>query len=217
MKILRNQDGIALITALLFTLLCLGMIMTLLYYVLAGTRISAAQKRYRNSLEASYGGTEFVSKAVIPRLVTNLTNYANYSTSYAAGLYTLGQDFGTGKLDLVAGPDLKRKLFYSTASWGTSPASKSLLPKTAPDLTFILKGQSTGIDFKVYTKIVDTVSGIGLLDSSGIDYLDAGIGVSGTSSSTQTPRSPAVYSIEVQGEAAVNPKEKAALSVLYAY
>lgn len=218
MKILRNQDGIALITALLFTLLCLGMIMTLLYYVLAGTRISAAQKRYRNSLEASYGGTEFVSKAVIPRLVTNLTSYANYSTSYATGVQALLTDFGnSSKLALSTGPDLKRKLYYSTANWGTSPESKSLLPKTAPDLTFTLKGQSTGADFKVYTKIVDTVSGIGLLDSSGIDYLDAGIGVSGTSSSTQTPRSPAVYSIEVQGEAAVNPKEKAALSVLYAY
>jgi hypothetical protein len=69
----------------------------------------------------------------------------------------------------------------------------------------------------VYTKIVDTVSGIGLIDSSGIDYLDAGIGVSGTSSSTQTPRTPSIYSIEVQGEAAVTPKEKAGLSVLYAF
>ena len=59
--------------------------------------------------------------------------------------------------------------------------------------------------------------GVGLIDASGIDYLDAGIGVAGTSSSTQTPRTPNIYTVEVQGEAAVNPKEKATLSVLYAY
>ena len=84
-------------------------------------------------------------------------------------------------------------------------------------LLFTLKGLNAGSDFRVYGKIVDTIAGVGLIDASGIDYLDAGIGVAGTSSSTQTPRTPNIYSIEVQGEAAVNPKEKAGLSVLYAY
>ena len=60
-------------------------------------------------------------------------------------------------------------------------------------------------------------AGVGVVDASGIDYLDAGIGVAGTSTSTQTPRTPNIYTVEVQGEAAVNPKEKSGLSVLYAY
>ncbi|WP_243371418.1 pilus assembly protein PilX [Geotalea sp. SG265] len=206
MNIVRNEKGVALITALMFTLICLGMIMTLLYYVLAGTRMSAAQKRYRNALEASYGGTDFITKSIIPRLFNN----------YSAGKLALQSDFGTS-LGLTFAPNdpLKTKLTMATSAWPAT-ISKTVDPKDSPDLTFSLDGTS-GNKFKVYTKIIDTVPGIGLIDATGIDYLDAGIGVAGTSNSTQTPRTPNLYSIEVQGEAAVNPREKAALSVLYAY
>ncbi|MDD2580541.1 MAG: pilus assembly protein PilX [Desulfuromonadaceae bacterium] len=216
MKVLRNQDGIALITALMFTLICLGMIMTLLYYVLAGTKMSAAQKRYRSALEASYGGTEFITQTIIPRLFSSplLTDYLDKRAS-------LITDFGTN-LNLAFTSDaLTPNAFYtklttSTSAW-PSALSKTVNPKDMPDLTFTLQGQNAGSKYKVYTKIVDTVAGVGLLDASGIDYLDGGLGVAGTSSSTQTPRTPNIYSIEVQGEAAVNPVEKAGLSVLYAY
>lgn len=207
MRYLRNEDGIALLTALMFTLLCLGMIMTLLYYVVAGTKMSAAQKRYRSSLEASYGGTEFVTKTIIPRLFNN----------YVGGSASLLADFGgSDKLGLTfATTGLDTKLSTSTSGW--VGLNKTIDPKDTPDVTFTLQGQNAGSNYKVYTKIVDTVAGIGLLDASGIDYLDAGIGVSGTNSSTSTPRTPNIYSIEVQGEAAVNPTEKAGVSVLYAY
>lgn len=213
MRYLRNEDGVALVTALMFTLICLAMIMTLMYYVLMGTKMSAAQKKYRNSLEASYGGTELVTKTIIPRL------FADYSS----GNLSLKADFaGSGKIDLKFGEtgtstssDLKTKLLKPTKDWPGS-ISRSVDPKTVPDFVFTLKGQGTG-DFKVYSKIVDTIAGVGLVDASGVDYLDAGIGVAGTSTSTQTPRTPNVYSVEVQGEAAVNPREKAGLTVLYAY
>lgn len=209
MKVLRNQEGIALITALMFTLICLGMIMTLLYYVLAGTKMSAAQKRYRSALEASYGGTEFITQTIIPRL---------FSTTDKTSLMT---DFGTSlslqfPSDALTADAFHTKLTTSTSAW-PSTLSKTVNPKDMPDLTFTLQGQNAGSNYKVYTKIVDTVAGVGLLDASGIDYLDGGLGVAGTSSSTQTPRTPNIYSIEVQGEAAVNPVEKAGLSVLYAY
>jgi hypothetical protein len=207
MKYLKNEDGIALITALMFTLICLAMVMTLMYYVLTATKMSAAQKKYRSSLEASYGGVEVVTKSIIPRL------FADYSTGRSA----LNADFGdAATLGLQLGPDLQVKLANQRGDlWGA--ASTTVDPKDAPDMVFTLKGQGIGGDFRVYSKIVDTISGVGLLDASGIDYLDAGMGVAGTSTSTQTPRTPNIYSVEVQGEAAVNPKEKAALSVLYAY
>lgn len=207
MKYLRNEDGIALITALMFTMLCLGMIMTLLYYVIAGTRMSSGQKRYRSSLEASYGGTEFITKTIIPRLFNN----------YSGGKLSLLNDFAASdKLGLAFTSDgLATKLSTSTSGWGS--LNKSVDPKDTPDITFTLMGQSTNSNYKVYTKIVGTVAGVGLLDASGIDYLDGGIGVAGTSTSTQTPRTPNIYAIEVQGEAAVNPIEKAGVSVLYAY
>ncbi len=206
MKCIRNEKGIALVTALMFTLVCLAIIMTLMYYVLTSTKMSAAQKRYRNSLEASYGGTELVTKTIIPALFSN----------YSGGKVSLLADFGNpSQLGLYLGPDLKTKLNNPTANWGS--ASKTVNPKDSPDITFSLRGQTTSSHFKVYSKIVDTVPGVGLVDASGIDYLDPGMGTAGTSNSTQSPRTPNVYSIEVQGEAEVNPKEKAALSVLYAY
>ncbi len=205
MKHIRNEEGVALVTALMFTLICLAIIMTLMYYVLTSTKMSAAQKRYRNSLEASYGGTELVTKTIIPRL------FGMYSTT---GRASLTSDFGS-KLGLSMGPNLVTKLNKPTASWGS--ASKTVDPKDSPDITFTLKGLNASSNFRVYSKIVDTVTGVGLVDSSGIDYLDAGLGVAGTNNSTQSPRTPNIYSIEVQGEALANPKEKASLSVLYAY
>lgn len=215
MKHIRNENGIALVTALMFTLICLAMIMVLMYYVLQGTKISAAQKKYRSSLEASYGGTELVTKTIIPRLFSN----------YSVGKLSLNADFGSSISLQIAGTGmstdtiLKAKLTKPTAEWGgTALASrKSVDPKVMPDFIFTLKGANSGSDYKVYSKIVDTVPGVGLIDASGVDFLDPGIGVAGTSTSTQTPRTPNIYSVEVQGEAAVNPKEKAGLSVLYAY
>jgi hypothetical protein len=209
MKYLRNQDGIALLTALMFTMLILGITMTLLYYVLLGTKMSAAQKVYRNSLEASYGGTEVVTKTILPQLLV----LANFSTNKIALTNTLGP---ADKLGLVIGPHVKEKLTTPTALWG-GITRKSVNPKELPDFTFTLQGSGSGGNFKVYSKIVDTVPAVGLIDASGIDYLDPGIGVAGTSSSTQTPRTPNIFSIEVQGEKAINPKEKAGVSVLYAY
>ena len=207
MKYLKNEDGIALITALMFTLICLAMVMSLMYYVLTATKMSAAQKKYRNSLEASYGGVDFVTKSIIPRLFTD----------YSTGRSSLAADFGSkDTLALELGGDLRVKIANQRGDlWGA--ASTTINPKEFPDMVFTLKGQGTSGDFRVYSKIVDTISGVGLIDTSGIDYLDGGLGVAGTSSSTQTPRTPNIYTIEVQGEAAVNPKEKAGLSVLYAY
>lgn len=205
MRYIKNEDGIALITALMFTLISLGMILMLLYYVMAGTKMSAAHKRYKSTLEASYGGTEFVTKTVIPRLFNN----------YSGGKASLVNDFGPSLGLAFTSSGLGTKLSTSTSGWGG--LNKTVDPKDTPDVTFSLLGQNAGSSYKVYTKIVDTVAGVGLLDASGIDYLDGGLGVAGTSTSTSTPRTPNIFSIEVQGEATVNPVEKAGVSVLYAY
>ena len=208
MKYLRNQDGIALVVSLMFTLVCLGMIMTLMYFVLASTRISGAQARYRSSLEASYGGVDFLTQTVIPRLL---------ATDFATGQSSLLSDFSAAaKLGLVVGPHLQEKMTTNTSSWvGLSRRSSN--PKQSPDVTFTLPSSDGSPGYTVYTKIIDTVTGVGLLDASGIDYLDGGLGVAGAGSSTQSLRTPNMYTIEVQGEKAANPREKANISVLYAY
>lgn len=209
MRKLRNEEGIALITALMFTLITLGMVMALMQMLLAQTKMSASQKNYHNALEASYGGTELITKEIIPRLT-------NYSTGIGPLLTAFGGT-GVGKIDLMVNGTnnaLKIKLTTDTVNWGGA-ISKTANPKDAPDLQFQLKGDTTGSNYKVYAKIVDTVSGNS--DMSGVDFLDSGAGVAGAGSGIAPKHNPSLYTIEVQGERAANSKEKAKLSVLYAY
>ena len=124
-------------------------------------------------------------------------------------------DFGSN-LSLTVGANLKEKMTKNTADWG-GLSRKTANPKQSPDLTFTLPGPSGGQGYTVYSKVIDTVTGVGLLDASGVDYLDPGIGMAGAGSSTQSMRTPNIYTIEVRGEKAVNPKEKINFSVVYAY
>ena len=206
MRKIGNEDGIALVTALMLTLICLGMIMALMQMLLTTTRTSGSQKNYRNSLEASYGGTELITREFIPRLFTN------YSTSIGPLIDAFGGT-GIGKIDpVVNSASLETKLAKPTTEWGA--LSRTLDPKDVPDLQFNLKGSGSA-DFKLYAKIVDTVQGNS--DTTGIDYLDSGAGVAGAGAGISPKHNPALFSIEVQGERATNAKEKAQLSVLYAY
>ena len=203
MRYLRNENGIALLTALMFTLIAMGIIMALLQMVLMGTKMSASQKVYRNSLEASYGGVELVAKEIIPGL------FGNYSSGRDKIETTFGSSIGL----VLNNATLEKKLSKDTSAWTTlTLAQKIPDAKVEPDITFKLSG--TNGNFMVYNKIVDTVTGNS--DISGRD-LDPGIGVAGAGSGIAPKHSPHLITIEVQGERETNPKEKAMLSVLYAY
>ena len=202
MKNLRNERGIALVTALLLTLISLAVIMALLYMITWQTRLSGAHKRYRTAIEASQGGAEIFAKQVIPQIFANNTT---------AGLSAyLG-------MNVVAGssPCLVAKINTPTAQWGAKcdPDGNPYDPTAKPDLRFTLQGAQT--DFNVFAKIVDTIPGNS--DLSGFELLDSGAGVAGISSGVAPKHLPAMYRIEVQGQKAVDPLEKSKLTVLYAY
>lgn len=206
MRVLKNNDGIALITALMFTLIIFGIVMALLQFVLMGSKMSGAQKRYRNSLEASYGGVELITKEFIPKLFVDYTTGRN-------SLYTA---FGPDSLqhtNLVLGANLNKKMNNPTSSWPVT-FSRTLDPKQSPDMQFTLKGAGN-IDYNLYGKIIDTIPGNS--DPSGIDYLGSGVGVAGIGAGIAPKHIPGLFTIEVQGELANSSKEKAILSVLYAY
>lgn len=204
MKTITNERGIALITALLLTLISLAIVMTVLYFIMQNMSTSAAHKRYKTALEASHGGAELFTKEIIPIV---------FSTATTSGLV---QTFSSINLQVpVSNACFQQKLNESTAKWDKcSAASKTFDPKSAPDITFKLRGTET-TDFKVYTKLVDTTPGNS--DLSGFELLDSGAGVVGSSSGVSPKHIPALYRIEVQGERETNPQEKAQLSVLYAY
>lgn len=222
MKILRNERGVALVTSLLLTLISLGIVMTLLYMVLQGTKMSAARKTYASSLDASYGGVEVVTKELIPYLFANISS----STKMTA----LQSSFGSNDLAFHVTDDcIKQKLTLPIGSWtACSDDQKSGVLasiKSAPDLSFKLSGTSGKPGFQVYSKIVDTSPGNSdpssqtsgeeewFLAASGAAYNPVVAGSGGV----KVKHIPGVYKIEVQGEREVSSQEKATLSVLYAY
>lgn len=217
---LDNNHGIALVTALLFTLISLGIVMMLLYIVTQGTKISAANKNYRTSLEASYGAVEVVTKDLFP------TIFSRYTTS--ASIAALAPNYSNMNMTLASPDCFAEKTKKSTAQWDSTLCTannKNYTPSVLPDMSFILKSSNDATGFRVYTKIIDTRCGGDTLlnepctnsDSSGIDYLEGGGGVTGGGGKVTPQHKPAYYKVEVQGERAANPREKSNLSVLYAY
>lgn len=220
MTLLNNEKGIALITALLFTLLSLGIVMTLLYMVTLGTKVTGAEKRYKTALEASYGATELLSKDILPSI------FKNYTT--AASIATVPANYYGVSLGIPDSSCLAQKTQKPTSQWNTTlctNSTKTATPNESPDMTFNLKAANDATGYNVYTKIVDTRCGgdptkgqvCSNSDSSGIDYLDGGGGVTSGGGVVQPQPRPAYYKIEIQGERASNPIEKSKLSVLYAY
>ncbi|MBJ6801875.1 pilus assembly protein PilX [Geomonas propionica] len=218
MSTVRNENGIALVTALLFTLISLGIMMALLTIVIQGTQVSAANKAYKNATEAGYGAVDLVTKDIFPTILSSAFDQ-RYQDNM---LDKVGMALSSGN------PCLTQKMTTSTSSvnWSNCSAlATTPLPKEAPDLTFTLKAADGSAGFKIFTKIVDTKCGgdtsAGQLctnsDTSGIDYLDVGGGVTAGSGSVTPQHKPAYFRLEVQSERAVNPKEKAQMSVLYGY
>lgn len=210
MTYLKNQKGIALVTALVFTLVTLGVVMAVLYLLNQQTKTSAAQKVYSTALQAAYGDAELFTKDLIPSLFPNDPLKRNV---YWESM------FPTISLDILSTDVcIQAKLHSRTADWTKiTSCSNTPTPKELPDTTLILKG--TNGDYRVYSKIVDTQVGNtdGSRAGSGNRYL-SGDGVTGGNEGGRFgTRVPYLYTIEIQAEGATNPKEKANLSVLYAY
>ena len=217
MKLLANQKGIALITALMLTLISLTIVLYLMYMITAGVKMSGANKRYKTALEASYGSSEIVLKEVFPILFSGIAAPAT-----ALSLRTL--EFSPS-LNLSPSSDLclNEKLTRPLSKWSLACSSSSDA-KTAPDITLTLNS-TTSDPFTVYTKILDTtcsdprpypVGNCTGSDLSGMN-LDSGASVSGGNSGVSVQHLPATYRVEVQGERSTNPLEKSTLSILYAY
>ncbi|SNB46194.1 pilus assembly protein PilX [Geobacter sp. DSM 9736] len=213
MRTLRNEDGIAMVTALMLTMLALAITMSLLYLVTVKTRMSGAEKRYKSSFEASYAAaTNLYPKDILPTLVMNFGTY----TSATAAVTRISSTFSNIDLNVTA-PNLclKQKVTTDSAGWTACNAASragGIDPKLAPDMTFRLRGDTTG--FNLYAKIVNNVPGMS--DSSGLD-LEAGGGVASVNNNPSVMQQPTLYTFEVQGEREGASAEKAIFEVLYAY
>lgn len=204
MKLLKNNEGIALVTALMLTMISLTIVMAVLYVVTQSITQSGQLKKYRTALDASYGGSEIVVKDILPVI---LQNYSSASL-----VTTVESDFGAVGLDVLTSQNcLQNKLTRNTSTWPANCDNSSEAGKS-PDMSFTLQAAS-GNPFVVYSKIVSTV--VGNSDTGGLQLEGAGVA---ESSSLLTPQHfPYIYTMEVQGERQNNPTTKANIEVLYAY
>jgi hypothetical protein len=223
MKQLKNEKGIALVTALCFTLISLGIVMMLLYIVTQGTKVTAASKRYKSTLEASYGAVALLQKDIIPRMM-NFTSATNGPLGLRA--FTVGGGIMPTAISTAKSDCLYQKINKTTWSAACDPSTeKDTSAKVSPDMRFNLKSTNDLAGYNVYTKIVDTRCGGDSTDpcsnsdpnSGGVKGLEKGEGSGGKGQSVSSVSKPAYYRIEVMGERASNAREKSELTVLYAY
>lgn len=217
----HNEDGIALVTSLMLTLITLTIIMSLLYMVTIGIQNSGANKRYKSALEASYGGANIMMKDFIPLVMQNSGVASNIFTTAIQNAYK-NTNVNSGAVVVLPAnitqwqTCLQIKLSTATAGWGS--CASTMNPTVSPDFQLNLPGTvqlngTTATPFTVYSKIVDTVTGN--TDVSGVNL--QGSGVTESSSFIAPQHFPYIYRIEIQAERQQNPLEKSELSVLYGY
>lgn len=202
-KFSKNTNGIALVTALVMTLISLTIIMAVMYMITQNIQQTGAVKRYKTALEASYGGTDMVMKEFVPEVLKNIGAPKAFleSTYSALNLSVMTTD-----------SCLNDKLTKETSAWG-SGCSSSTTPKANADFMFQLPSATGGQPYAIYSKIVDTI--FGNTDQSGLQLEGAGVA---ESLSVITPQHvPYVYRLEIQAEKTTNATEQANMSVLYAY
>lgn len=230
MRYINNNNGIALVTSLMFTALALVISMSLLYMVTSAIKSSGAMKQYKTAVEAAYGGTDLIAKDFIITASSfrtlDATSFKTTLASYMALPNSTVSDC------------LQTKLTLPRSQWDTTCTNTVSIfsPKASPDISFDLLATG-GSAFKVYSKIVDTmdrkfsvlqgyssartqktVTIAGNSDptagaASGLNISGSG----GIGGSTPVPHYPYIYRIEVQGEKSTNAAQKANLSIMYAY
>lgn len=204
-RTLKNQEGVALVTALMLTLIMLAIVVSLMYVMTLGIQRSGATKRYKTALQASYGGSQVVVKDMIPYIMRNYS-----SATLATGL---NSEYSNVSATLVTSQNcIRTKLTKPTSEWPAACTDTNLSPKSKPDIQLTLAG-TNNVPFTVYSRVVDTVKGNS--DTSGFQLEGAGVA---EGSSIITPQHlPYLYRVEVQAERQTNAVEKSNVSVLYAF
>jgi len=212
MRLTKNEKGIALVMVLILSVIALALVSAMLFMIMKGTQISGYQKFYRTSEEAGLGGAAISASFIQARGVSVSGDlFADLSA-------LLGDPANTSTTNAGAAGCTDQKIKLPTAQWTVcNPNDLTWDPSTAPSMIFDLPGPVQ--NYRVYTKIVDTVvgnsevsalvTGGGLLGGQGV--------VASNSAMISPPHIPYLYSMEIQAQASTNPNEKSRLSVLYAY
>jgi len=189
---LGNERGVALIFVLLLAVVALITTAGLLYILGKGGYLSGQQKRYHTALEAGRGGLQATLQVVADRGGDTMDLAGSYNGAFGANLGT--------------------KLANATGTWGVGVDNTSIIDpavNTTYDLRFDLG------NYRIYSKIVDTVDGNSMADTG---LLKSGVVNTGSGEVTVVSI-PYLYTIEELSANQVNPSttERVKISVLYQY
>ncbi len=187
MSLRRNESGIAVVVVLIFMMVALALTGGMLYMLARGGYMSGMEKRYKTALEAGMGGADVTLQLI-------------------GGRGTLSMPAN----NLVVNATIATKLDNNTASWGAGVDNSAGID---PDNAATYDARFDLGNYRVYTKIVDTVQG-----NSGGDegLLKSGV-VNSVSGELIVVSMPYLYTVEVLSRHATNPDERAKLSILYEY
>jgi hypothetical protein len=220
----QNEKGIALVLVLLLSLIGLAMVSALMFMLSQSTIFSGAQKFYRTSEEAGFGGVELTTQYLASRGTLDIP--ALPGLAFTSGCSCNDPYVYNDNIDLMTGAASNRcdKLCNPTTSWpagvdehAAAGIQVSLDPTVNADMQYTLPGLQP-VTYDVFAKVVDTVQGnsdVGGLVISG-ELGGAGV-VASNSGLVSPPHNPYLYRLEVQAQATNNPREFARMSVLYVY
>lgn len=182
-----SESGIALVVVMLLAAVALAMSGALMYMLARAGYLSGMQKQYKTALEAGVGGTEVAFQVIASG---GTLSASTISLTYNAA-------------------DMNTKLRQKTADWGGLDSSMTIdtAVNTSYDMTFDLG------NYRVYSKIVDTVPGN---SASNLGLQNKGVASAGTGEIV-VMSTPYLYTIEILAQRRTNPSERAKLSVLYEY
>ena len=206
-RYLKNEKGIALVTALLFMVISLAIILSVLYLITqGGTSVSSLTRQYHTLKEAAYGGAEFTAQQII--------------TNASAGKALSTLTYGGLVLPYSANACFSQKMkpnanSISPLNWGSCADTGLNLDPSAggnSDFRIQLSGTASQAPYYIFVKIVGSTLGntdtsVGVLSNLGV--VDA---------SAATPMHiPYTYRVEILAQRASNPSERVSLSGLLVY
>jgi len=232
MKLLRNQKGIALVMVLVLAMIALSIVSALLFMLTKETVLSGSERFYRTAEEASTGGAELVMQYLgsggylnIPASQGNIFLYPQNCScgdpyNYNDNVERNGAH--SDRCDKLCNPTSAWPSTFDESSTGglqvsLDPTAKRLDGKDSADLRFRL-GVSPQT-FDIYAKVVDTVQGNSEMSAliTGGGELFGGGSEHGDANQVSPPHNPYLYRVEIRAQSTNNPRERARISMLYAY
>ncbi|MGE5190095.1 MAG: hypothetical protein ACM3NF_08575 [Gemmatimonadota bacterium] len=182
-----GDSGIALVVVMLLAAVALAISGGLMYMLARSGYLSGMQKQYKTALEAGVGGTDVAFQVIAS-----------------------GGTLSASAIGLTYDPaNVATKLQNRTADWGGLDSTMTInaLDNATYDMTVDLG------NYRVYSKIVDTVPGN---SAANLGLQNKGV-ASGGGGEIVVMSTPYLYTIEVLAQRRSNPSERAKLSVLYEY